>query len=87
MQEDNRDKPEREIGVEFSLNKDKETYFIDTDRKYEVGENQLYHRVDYLQLENLPAGEYEVESSFYEEGKKVKEVSSPMVLEGDKNVK
>ncbi|MBW2990288.1 cohesin domain-containing protein [Candidatus Woesearchaeota archaeon] len=80
---DNRNKEKRKIGVEFSVSKGKETYFIDTDRKYEVGANQVYHRVDYLQLENLPAGEYEVESSFYEQGKKIKEVSSPMILEGE----
>jgi hypothetical protein len=78
---DNRNKPARHVEVDFSVNKNQETYLFETDQAYDVAENELFHRVDYLR-QSLPSGKYEVNSILYEQGQKVDEATSFVVLSG-----
>ena len=80
---DNRNNSAREIEVDYSVNKDKETYLVESGKKYSVGENELFQKVDYLLANSLPPGEYEVNSAYYEDGNKIGEMTSFVVLEGN----
>lgn len=80
---DNRDESAKEIQTEYVVNKGKETVFIDAGKSYKIAEGELFHRTDYLHLENLPRGEYEVESVFYENGEVVDRATSYVVLGGE----
>ena len=79
---DNRNNPARHVEVDFSVSRNKDTYIIETDKPYDVGENELFHQVDYL-YQNLPSGEYKVDSVLYEQGQKVDEATSHVVLGGE----
>jgi hypothetical protein len=78
---DNRNKPARTLSVDLTINKGKETYLLDTDRVYAIGENQVFNQVDYL-YQDLPAGKYDVNSVFFENGEKISEVTSFVTLGG-----
>jgi uncharacterized protein (DUF2141 family) len=80
---DNMNNTGKQVEVEFSVNKEKETYILDTDRVYDVEENKVFHNVDFLS-QKLPAGTYEVDSMFYENGTRVAKATSFVVLEGGK---
>ena len=80
---DNRDKLKRDIVVDMSISKDRDTYFVEFGKNYSVDENRVFSTVDYLYLKKLPAGEYEVEASFYENDEKVGQATSYVILGGD----
>jgi hypothetical protein len=78
---DNRDKPGRELQADITINKGKETYFLESGNKYSVEDNQIYHSIDYLPLSNLPPGKYEINAKFYDQSKELAEATSFVVIE------
>jgi hypothetical protein len=78
---DNRNKPARNLEYDFTVNKNKETYLLETDKSANVSENELFHSVDYL-YQNLPSGAYDINSVFYENDQKVGEATAYVVLAG-----
>jgi hypothetical protein len=81
---DNRDNIPRKLEVDVTINKGKETYLIDTGKAYDIGENQIFSQADYL-YQDLPAGQYDIKSAFYENGQKIGEATSLVVLGGNEN--
>lgn len=81
---DNREGSEKDLEVQVTVNKGKETFLIDTFKLDDIEENQLYHQVDYLHVGKFSPGRYDVEAVFYEGGEKVGETTSFVVIEGDK---
>lgn len=80
---DNRNNAPRRLEIDVTINKGKETYLIDTGKTYDIGENQVFNQVDYL-YQDLPAGKYDIKSVFYENGQKIGEATSFVVLGGNK---
>jgi len=78
---DNRDKPARELEVEFSINKDKETYLMESGKRLNVSQGEIFQSINYLS-QSLPPGKYEINSVLYENGQQVGEATSFVVLEG-----
>jgi len=66
---DNREENNREIIVEYSIDKDGETYYADIQKEYIMEDNEIYHKIEKLPVVHFPKGEYEVKSVFKEKGK------------------
>jgi len=77
---DNRKKLEKELKADITLSKERETYFIDTITLGTMKEDQIYHYVDYMNINTLPRGEYEVNSVIYGNGEKIGEITSFVIL-------
>jgi hypothetical protein len=78
---DNRNNGARTVEVDVTINKGRETYLFDFDKTYDLAENEIFNKVDYL-YQDLPNGKYEVHSVFYENGQKVGEATSYVTLSG-----
>ena len=78
---DNRNSGSRTLEVDVTINKGRETYLFDFDKTYDVAENEIFNKVDYL-YQDLPNGKYEVNSVFYENGQKIGEATSYVTLSG-----
>ena len=80
---DNREKNERNLKVDYTVYKGKETYILDTGSSYAVPANQVFHSIDYL-FQTIPSGQYVVNSTFYEAGEPVGQATSVVILGGDR---
>ncbi len=78
---DNRNLGSRTLEVDVTINKGRETYLVDLDKTYDLVENGIFNKVDYLS-QDLPNGKYEINSEFYENGQKVGEATSYVTLSG-----
>jgi len=70
---DNRNEHRRRITVEYSLEKDGETYLIDTLDNIEATENEVYYTTLSSTLTTLPEGTYTLKAKFYERGQVIGE--------------
>jgi hypothetical protein len=77
----NIDQGTRRIDYEYSVSKDGETFAFDTVRNVDVEQGKVYEKYQPLAVRALPAGTYEIKGTFYEQGKKLSETESTIIIE------
>ncbi len=82
---DNRNSDEtRTITYEYSVVKDGETYLLDSSGDNIIDANTLYVKTDSMAIADLPDGEYEVKSVFYENGDNIGEHTTTITIGNNK---
>jgi hypothetical protein len=81
---DNRNLAERKVNVDYDVSKRGETYLIETDKEFNVPENQVFTHIEALMSSpgELPAGTYMTEAVFRTNGKVVGETHTSANFEG-----
>jgi hypothetical protein len=79
----NEGKDARRIDFEYSVSKDGETFVYDTMRNIDLAAGTVSEKYVRLPLRSLPAGTYEVKGTFYEQGRRLADTESSVIIESD----
>jgi hypothetical protein len=79
---DNRNETDKHVGVEYSINKKGETYYVEPQKVVNVNGGKIFQKMDSLPLKSLPSGSYEVIAAFYEDGKQVSKTTTYVTIPG-----
>lgn len=80
---DNRDKSSRKVVSEYSVDKDGETYIYEEPKTFDIADNAIYYNITKLYASDLPDGDYNVRSVFYENDNVLSEKVTKVSFEGD----
>jgi len=80
---DNRNTHRRKMDVQYTLEKDGESYVLDALDGLVIIENEVFHKTESVPLKNLPEGDYNLVAEFREQGEIVGEQNEIIEISGD----